>query len=271
MRLGISFRYHKDGSVTGDKMVAHLRAAERTGFDSLWFFDSICRGNFDPDPLIEVSVAAAVTERMEVGTCILQVPLRHPVELAHRILGAHLLTGGRLRLGVGAGSTRGDFEAVGRDYEGRFRALREALPLMRRLWQGETVDGVALSPPAAAKGGPPILIGSWAGSSWIPKAAQVYDGWIASAMYTGAPTLKAGVERFRDLGGKRAIVTNILVDLTAPTAPLTDEGPYNLRCSPDEARARLGRLAEFGFDDAVLVVEDGSEANLRAVRALWPG
>jgi len=270
MRLGINFRTQKDGSVSGAKIIANMRAAERIGFDSLWFFDSVGRTSFIPDPLIQVSVAAAVTEQIEVGTCILQVPLRHPVELAHRILTAQLVTGGRLRLGVGAGSTRADFDAVGKDYDARFRAFRAALPLMQRLWQGETVDGVNLLPPEAAKGGPPILIGSWAGSRWIPKAAQDYAGWIASAMYTGAPTLKAGVERFRDAGGKRAIVTNIAVDLTAPAKPLSDEGPYDLRCSPDEARARLQQLADFGFDDAVLVVEDMSEENVRAVRALWP-
>jgi alkanesulfonate monooxygenase SsuD/methylene tetrahydromethanopterin reductase-like flavin-dependent oxidoreductase (luciferase family) len=270
MRLGMNFRTGKDTSITGGKVITALRAAERIGFDSLWVFDSIGRTSFVPDPLIQVSVAAAVTERIEVGTCILQVPLRHPVELAHRILTAQLMTGGRLRLGVGAGSTRADFDAVGQDYEARFKALREALPLMRRLWQGETVNGVNLLPPAAVKGGPPILIGSWAGGRWIPAAAQEYDGWIASAMYTGGPTLKAGVERFRDAGGKRAIVTNIAVDLKAPTTPLTDDGPYSLRCSPDEARARLQCLADFGFDDAVLVIEDASEENLTAVRALWP-
>ena len=132
------------------------------------------------------------------------------------------------------------------------------------------MNGVNISSPAATKGGPPILIGSWAGSRWIPIAAQQYDGWIASAVYTGAPTLAAGVERFREAGGKRAIATNIGVDLTAQAKPLSDEGPYDLRCPPEEARARLARLAEMGFDDAVLVVEDGSEENLRAVRALWP-
>lgn len=270
MRLGINFAVQKNAAITGDKVVASMRAAERLGFESLWFFDAIGRGAFHPDPLIQLSVAAAVTERIEVGTCILQVPLRHPVELAHRILTAQLMTGGRLQLGVGAGSTRGDFEAVGQDYEGRFRALRAALPLMQRLWRGETVDGVNLTPPDAAKGGPPILIGSWAGSRWIPRAAQEFDGWIASCVYTGGPTLKAGVERFRDAGGKRAVATNIHVDLTAKATPLTDEGPYDLRCDPDEARARLQQLTDFGFDDAVLVVEDMSEENLKAVRALWP-
>jgi alkanesulfonate monooxygenase SsuD/methylene tetrahydromethanopterin reductase-like flavin-dependent oxidoreductase (luciferase family) len=270
MRLGVNLRIHQDFLSDRGKMVAAFRSAERIGFDSIWFFDAIGRGRFHMDPLIGVSVAAAVTERVEVGTCILQVPLRHPVELAHRLLSAQFMADGRLQLGVGAGSTRGDFEAVGQDYETRFRALREALPMMRRLWNGETVNGVNLSPPPAAKGGPPILIGSWAGSRWIPIAAQDYDGWIASCVYTGAPTLKAGVERFRAAGGKRAIATNIGVDLTAPASPLSDDGPYDLRCPPDEARVRLERLAEMGFDDAVLVIEEGSEENLRAVRALWP-
>lgn len=271
MRLGINLRFHPDFLSDRGKMIAAFRCAEQIGFDSIWFFDAIGRGSFHLDPLIGVSIAAAVTERVEVGTCILQVPLRHPVELAHRILTAQLMTGGRLLLGVGAGSTRGDFEAVGQDYETRFRALRNALPLMQRLWKGETVDGVNLSPPPAAKDGPPILIGSWAGSRWIPIAAQTYDGWIASCVYTGAPTLKSGVERFRAAGGTRAVATNIGVDLTAPTRPLSDEGPYDLRCTPDEARARLERLADMGFDDAVLVVEGDSEENLRKVRELWPG
>ena len=270
MRLGISFNHHQDSSITGDRAIAAMRSIERIGFDSVWYFDTINRGYLTPDPLIQVSVAAAVTQDIEVGTCILQVPLRHPVELAHRILTAQLMTGGRLVLGVGAGSTQNDFDAVGRDYEARFRALRAALPLMQQLWRGETVDGVNLAPPPAAQGGPPILIGSWAGSRWIPIAAKEYDGWIASAVFTGAPTLKAGIERFREAGGRRAIVTNIHVDLSAPSTPLSDEGPYTLKCDPAEARARLEHLAELGFDDAVLVVEDASDENLQAVRALWP-
>lgn len=271
MRLGINPAVQHDETIDGGTMVETYRTIERIGFDSLWFFNAIGRGYYIPDPLILMSVAAAVTDRIEVGTCILQVPLRHPVELAHSILTAQLIAGGRLHLGVGAGSTRTDFEAIGQDYEARFKAFRDALPLMQRLWRGEAVDGVNLTPPAAVKGGPPISIGSWAGSRWIPIAARDYDGWIASAMYTGAPTLQAGLERFRDAGGKRAIATNIKVDLTAATQPLSDDGPYDLRCSPDEARARLARLADMGFDDAVVVVEDTSEENLRAVRALWPG
>ena len=108
MRLGVSLGYDNSEAITPATYFGALRLAEQVGFESLWFFDAIGRGRFRPDPLSGLAAAAALTERIEIGTCILQVPLRHPVELAHRILGVHFMAGGRLRLGVGAGSNEGD-------------------------------------------------------------------------------------------------------------------------------------------------------------------
>ena len=68
------------------------------------------------DPVVLMSVIAAVTKRIEIGTCVLQVPVRHPVELAHRIQSLHAMTGDRLMLGLGCGSTQADFDLVGDDY-----------------------------------------------------------------------------------------------------------------------------------------------------------
>jgi alkanesulfonate monooxygenase SsuD/methylene tetrahydromethanopterin reductase-like flavin-dependent oxidoreductase (luciferase family) len=258
-----------DGSpLTGDALVGAARVAERIGFDSLWFFDAMNRGFMLPDPLIGVSVAAVVTTRVEVGTCVLQVPLRNPVELAHRILTAHLVSGGRLLLGVGAGSTKADFDALGLDYGARLQALEDALPVMRRLWRGETVGAANLTPWPGAMGGPAVLIGSWGGKRWIPRAAQEFDGWIASAGRTNLNTLTEGIQRYRAAGGKRAIATNISVDLASPTEPCPDDGPFHRRCVPDVAAQRLRRLRDLGFDDAVLVLKSASEANLAAARAL---
>src|SRR5262249_919215 len=62
------------------------RRIEAAGFDSAWVFDSIGRGFLLPDPLVALSVAAAVTRTIELGTGVLQVPLRRAVELAHRVL-----------------------------------------------------------------------------------------------------------------------------------------------------------------------------------------
>src|SRR2546428_3881544 len=174
MRLGLALpNATPDGRpLTGLALIAGARAIERAGFDSLWCFDSIGRGFMIPDPLIAVSVAATATERLTVGTGILQVPLRRPVELAHRILTAHLICGDRLLLGVGAGSTKADFHLVGVDFDTRMQQMEDALALMRRLWQDEKVGAAQLNPWPAALGGPKLLIGSWAGRPRIPRAAK---------------------------------------------------------------------------------------------------
>src|SRR5262245_37573480 len=270
MRLGVvlSSARPDEGPPTGDGLAARARAVEDLGFDSFWCFDAIGRGFILPDPLIAVSVAATATRRIEVGTCVLQVPLRRPVELAHRILTAHLVCQGRLSLGVGAGSTRADFDAIGVDFDQRMRAFEEALDVMRRLWRGERVGPDDLAPWPAAVGGPPLLIGSWSGPRWIPRAAREFDGWIASAAKTSFATLAEGIRRFREAGGKRAIVTNLAADLDESTAPLHDGEPFHLRCAPDAAAQRLGRLADLGFDDAILVPRRATERHLAALRGL---
>lgn len=270
MRLGVNLpTTAADGTpLTGAGLIGGARLIERTGFDALWCFDAIGRGFILPDPLIAVSVAATATERLTVGTCILQVPLRRPVELAHRILAAHLVCGGRLLLGVGAGSTRGDFEAVGVDFDTRMQQMDAALALMRRLWRGEQVGGADLTPWPATVGGPPVLIGSWRGKQWIARAAKDFDGWIASAAKTSYATLAEGIRRYREAGGTRAIVTNIPVDLSAPTTPLTDTEPFHLRCAPGVATERLQRLAALGFDDAVFMRPTQTAADLAAMRKL---
>jgi alkanesulfonate monooxygenase SsuD/methylene tetrahydromethanopterin reductase-like flavin-dependent oxidoreductase (luciferase family) len=270
VRLGVSVPTARpDGSpLTGDALAGSARQIERAGFESAWFFDAISRGFILPDPLIGASVAAAVTKRIEIGTGVLQVPLRNPVELAHRILTVHLISQGRFLLGVGAGSTPADFEALGLDFARRMQTLEEALGLMRRLWRGEKVGAADLTPWPAALGGPAVMIGSWKGERWIPRAAREFDGWIASAAKTSLHTLTEGIARFRAAGGKRAIVTNIATDLSASTEPLDDKAPFHLRCAPDAAARRLQQLRDLGFDDAVLVLKTPTEANLAAARAL---
>ncbi len=271
MRLGLALPFlQPDGKdPAGSSLADSARLIERVGFDSLWCFDAIGRGTLLPDPLIALSVAATVTQRIEVGTCILQVPLRRPVELAHRILTAHLACQGRLLLGVGAGSTKTDFDAIGLDYASRMQAFEEALPIMRRLWQGEQVGAANLTPWASVMGGPPLLIGSWGGKRWIPRAAQEFSGWIASGMYTGYNTLADGIKRYRDAGGQRAIVTNIVVDLNDEMG-LNDDKSFHLRCRPEVAAERFQRLVDLGFDDAILVHRTAGESEMTAMRALLP-
>jgi alkanesulfonate monooxygenase SsuD/methylene tetrahydromethanopterin reductase-like flavin-dependent oxidoreductase (luciferase family) len=268
MRLGLSFVGAAPNEFTRAQMIGDATMAENLGFESLWFFDALGRGPMHPDPLIALSVAAGVTQNIEVGTCIMQLPLRRAAELAQRVLTAQLVCDGRFSFGVGAGSTKTDFDLMGLDFKSRMQATQDCLDTMRALWKGEAINGVSLSPPEDALGGPPILIGSWSGARWIEQAATQFDGWIASGARSSVKALSDGIAAFREHGGSRAIVTNIRCDMTIQGEPLDDDTPFNLNCPPAEAKERLEWIARLGYDDAVLMVPNRDEAQLRALRAL---
>lgn len=277
MKLGISLPYRNpdDSHISMRQLMARARLIEDTGFDGIWFGDTISRtANARPDTLMWLEAAAAATERIELGTAVIQVPLRNPVELAVRLMTLHALSGGRFWAGLGAGSTKKDFDAVGVDYEQRFKLFAKALPIMRRLCNGEQVGDANLQPWPSAGKGPPILIGSWESGIWVKRAARNYDGWMASGRTT-LNKIKIGIERFRAAGGKRALVSTIPVDLSQPEARLDPDEIFSLNCGPQSAKERLQMLADLGYDDALLVRLDHTEADitaddLRAIRALLP-
>jgi alkanesulfonate monooxygenase SsuD/methylene tetrahydromethanopterin reductase-like flavin-dependent oxidoreductase (luciferase family) len=270
MRVGMILPANEpDGGPLSSRGLADgARRIERTGFDGAWVFDAMNRGFILPDPLTALAVAGTVTERVELGTCILQLGIRQPVEVARRIMTTHLICGDRLSLGVGAGSSPEDFVACGASFEDRFATFAASLDLLRTIFAGEPVPDIDLTPWPATKGGPRILIGAWAGSSWIRRAAEEFDGWICSAAKGGR--LVEGIERYRAAGGRRAMVTNIHVELDGAEEPLADGEPFSLRCGPRQARDRLQWLADLGFDDVILRTSRHTDRNLAAIRALVP-
>lgn len=164
------------GAPAGERLCALARDVERLGFHGLWLTDAFARGKPTLDPLILLAAVAGQTSRIELGTCVVQVPLRHPVEHAHRVQTLNLLSQGRLRFGVGSGSTRDDFEAVQADFEARFRTLPAYLEVMRQVWRGEPVYGPALSVWPGTEAGPPVLLGAWRSERWINLSAKVLQG-----------------------------------------------------------------------------------------------
>ena len=263
MRLGIHLPFKgPDGEVrNADGVMADARAIEAAGFDGIWIGDGLAAMP-RPDPLMWLLVAASATSRIEVGTSIFQVPLRNPVELAQRLLTLHTLTSGRFTFGAGAGSGSKGYEAVGGDFDHRFKSLRNDLDTIRKLCRGERVGNAELFPWPSALGGPPIVIGAWASERWMRRAAEQYDGWMCSGSYgrskergqeTTLRSLRTKLETFRAIGGKRALISSVMVDLDQPESSLGDDEPFSLRCGPESAAERLGKLADMGYDDVLLV------------------
>jgi alkanesulfonate monooxygenase SsuD/methylene tetrahydromethanopterin reductase-like flavin-dependent oxidoreductase (luciferase family) len=265
-RVGLSFPTPAPTSgvpVSGIELTDGARRIEELGFGGIWMADVVGRGHFMLDPLVGLAAVAGATHRLELGTCILQVPLANPVALARRVLSAALVADGRFVLGVGAGSTAADFQAVGCDFKSRFDALGQSLDIMKRLWEGERVGNADLDPWPQMLGGPPVLIGAW-GGKWVERAAREFDGWIGSGAHSTWRKVEDAIGRFRRCGGRRAVLVSVVTDLDGDEPAEADQ-PVHLRCSPDEARRRLQRLARLGFDDVVLIDANRSENHLQAL------
>jgi alkanesulfonate monooxygenase SsuD/methylene tetrahydromethanopterin reductase-like flavin-dependent oxidoreductase (luciferase family) len=258
------------GAQLVEQVSAVARQVEALGFHGLWVTDAFARGKPTLDPLILLGALATQTSRIELGTCVVQVPLRHPVEHAHRVQTLNALSQGRFRFGVGSGSTRHDFDAVQADYDARFKTLTGYLEVMRRVWAGEPVYGPALSVWPGTEGGPPVLLGAWRSERWINLSAKVLQGWIASGIPTSWEDLAIGLKMFRDAGGKRAVLANVFTDFRdQPGAlPMAHVPKISLFCSPREAKDRLKRLDDLGIDDVLLVIPPGDPGQLETIAGL---
>jgi alkanesulfonate monooxygenase SsuD/methylene tetrahydromethanopterin reductase-like flavin-dependent oxidoreductase (luciferase family) len=253
-----------------ERVTSLARRVEALGFHGLWVTDSFARGKPTLDPLILLAAVASRTARIELGTCVVQIPLRHPVEHAHRAQTLNLLSQGRFRFGVGSGSTRNDFDAVQADFDARFKTLKAYLPVMQKVWRGEAVYGPELYNWPGTEGGPPVLLGAWRSPRWINLAAKTLQGWIASGIQTSWEDLPIGMRMYRDAGGTRVVVANIFTDLRDNPSPLPIgvEPKIALVCSPREARERLRRLEDIGIDDALLVCPSDDPGQLEAIAEL---
>lgn len=252
-----------------EQLAEMAQTIEKLGFHGLWVTDAFARGWATLDPLVLLGSLASVTKTIELGTCVVQIPLRHPVEHAHRVQSLNLLSNGRLRFGIGSGSTKADFDAVEADYDRRFKTLTAYFEVMEKVWRGEAVYGPALSVWPGTEGGPECFLGAWRSPRWINLSARL-AGWIASGIYGTEEDLRLGVKMFREANGKRAILANIFTDLRPEDkrGAVNPNAKQTLYCFPAEAKDRLKRIEDMGFDDALLVVPDNDPGQLETMRGL---
>ena len=249
IRLGALLGPITDASAT-HALADQARVFVGEGFESLWSAHGVGRGSMLTDPFIALTVAASVTEDVEIGSAIIQTPLYPAIDLAHKVLSLQQLCGDRLILGVGAGSTEKDFDAYGRDYASRFKGFYESIKLLREGYIAGTEANAALSPWPGMEC-PRLFFGTW--GAGVERAATEFDGWIASGHYRSVEDLREAFARYKTAGGGRSIVSTIILDKD------TDLGAL---------KERFAAYADIGFDDAVIMIFPGGPSAAEVRRLL---
>src|SRR6059036_3565062 len=182
IRIGVG---SAGASSTPDALAELVTGLDDLGFDSLWLSEVLTAPVLDP--VVGLSWAAASNPRLKLGTTML-LPGRHVLRLAKQLASLDVLCKGRLLVTLVPGLTYApERDAIGVDHKRRGAFIDEALPLLRRLWVGETVShegtagsfrDVKLSPLPVQQ---PLEV--WLGGTApaaLERCGRLSDGWLPS-------------------------------------------------------------------------------------------
>lgn len=244
-------------------------AADRAGA----FYLAVCDHVGIPRPADEVmsdtwydTVAtlgwlAALTERVRLVSHVYVLPYRHPLQTAKSFLTLDALSGGRAVLGAGAGHLESEFALLGADYQGRGRAVEDAIPVIRAAFAEEypTVGGpgaevgVGMSPRPTRPGGPPIWIGG-SSKAAITRAARLADGWLPQGPpKMGMSNAIAHIAEVREAAGlPAAFDLGVVAGPVYLGAPDFDIEPYATVGTAEQLAERLGKFPPKGINQIQL-------------------
>ena len=229
-----------------EEQIALATAADEAGIDCVWVSEA-----WGQDVVSVLAVIADRTERIGVGSGLMQIPARQPTAAAMAAASIDTISGGRMRLGLGVSGPQVSEGWYGVPFERSLGRIREYVEIVRMAWAREpvvhegrnfqipTAEGMGLGKPLKLMAKPPqerlpIYIGA-IGPKSVELAGEIADGWIP-AFYDpedGAglmDSLRAGLERAgRDRGE---------IDV-APTVPVAVDDDV------DEARNALRPLIAF--------------------------
>lgn len=231
--------------LTGPDLVETARVAEGLGYDVISFPDRLST----PPPIPAVMMAAEVTERITVGTLVIDTSRWHPVDLARHAAAIDLWTDGRLELGLGSGAQRGPNERAGglaeRSAAERVDHLAEMVPTVRALLDGHDVGGYRLTP-EPRRPRPPILIGAGGPRALALAAREADIVSLSGALVAAGPSVvDKGVALVADEARKRPVPPELHIPLSAVAVTddrdrelvrlseqFPDLGPADLAASP---------------------------------------
>lgn len=282
------------GRSAHDDLARFAATAEQLGVDSLWVGDRLLAavnpvvgyGGTDTvpeqfrtnlDPFVALTVAAAVTTRVRLGTSVLVAPWYPPAQLARQLTSIDVVSRGRLLAGFGIGWSPEEFQAAGAPFSRRGAQLDELLDVLDALWTTNPVEfeGERWSIPESwvelkpvQKPRPPVYLGAFRPPG-LTRVGERADGWMAGVRVPEMPP---------DLIVKMLAMQRQTIDDAAGAA---DRDPSAIHTyvrvnvadgTPvDKVADVLSLLSDNGYPDAfvdLLYVATGTDAHLEWVERL---
>ncbi len=288
MKLSVEFPSvaYREGPVAVKKLA---KAIEDIGFDQLDMFDHVLMGygtDQRPAPmypptmpimeaLMVLSYAAAVTDRIGLGTEVLILPQRQPTLVAKQISTLDTLSGGRVRLGVGVGWQASEYEALNEDFGNRGKRMDESIKLIRAYWSDEevnfhgefyTANAMAMEPKSPQGSKLPIWIGGTSKAA-LKRVAELGDGWLATAI-EDIDVAKSFIQRIHEHAefiGRNPDEIGMQMMLDVPPR---DEAGKQFYKHADNVLARAEAVKSAGFEWGALNATAMFQAGYKSVDAL---
>ena len=278
MRLG--FFPPQVGPLAGpDSITRVAQRAEEMGFDSLWVTERSLFplelqtpypvGDLPElykvalDPLDTLGFLAGQTSRIALGTSVLILPWYSPVLLARRLTTLDLLSNGRLRVGVGVGWSKDEYDVAGTEWGTRGKRMEEALQALKVIWttdpvefQGQfySIPRSIIGPKPVQKPHPPIYMAAYVPAA-LARVARHADAWHPVGIPLSVlPEMFAGVRAMAQEAGRdpAALELTVRAYIFLSDQPLGDDrsdfAGTSEQIASDIARAREIGVSELMFD-----------------------
>ena len=197
-----------DGPVDMEHIRKFATRAETLGYDSLWLQERIVGDITMLEPVTLLSYAAAITAKLKLGTSVILLPLRNPVQLAKAYSTLDVMSNGRAIMGVGLGGGHlGSHEDVfGYSREGRVTRFTEAVQIIKLLWteskasfQGRywNFKDVSMEPKPVQRPHLPIIFGGHHENA-LRRSVKYANGWMGAGSSSSGSFIRESA-RIRDM------------------------------------------------------------------------
>jgi probable F420-dependent oxidoreductase len=254
---------------TRENLLYVAKEAEKQGLDSIWVFERLLwplkpqtpyvaspDGSLPLeyqkvfDPLETLAYLAATTERVSLGTCLVDMLFHNPVILARRIATLDNLSGGRVIAGMGIGWSKDEYDVSGIPYKQRGARADEFLQALKRIWTEDVVEfkgkfynipASKIGPKPAQKPHPPIILGGFAPGTFS-RIAKYADGWLPVAGFGPIEQIAQAISGIRE-GARKAGRDQSDIRVVVLSYPIV------LDSSPQQQRLPMtGTIEQIGSD-----------------------